>query len=294
MKLHFKKIAIFGRQREQSNDFIRIVTDLKRCLHTHGCSVFIEQNTAESIQEKHLPIIEFSDLDPSYELIIVVGGDGSLLNAARAAASFAIPIVGINRGRLGFLADIVPNELETTVSEILLGQYQQEQRFLLQASIEHKGQIKPIGMALNDIVLLPGHTAHMIEFAIYINEELVCQQRADGLITATPTGSTAYALSGGGPILHPRLDALVMVPMFPHTLSSRPIVIDGNSQIKITIADNTDPLPAVSYDGYQPITLSVNDHLHISKTASPLTLIHPKDYNYYEVLRSKLGWQTLQ
>lgn len=289
----FKSIILSGRPRADVKDFIDTFSHLKKYLLSQHCDISIENETAKIIKEKNLPCISLTHLTKNYDLLIVVGGDGSMLNTARAAAEHKFPVLGINRGRLGFLADIVPEEMEKKLHDILAGHYLKEERFLLQASIEHKGQLTPLGVALNDIVLFPGHIAHMIEFAIYIDEQLVCAQRADGLITSTPTGSTAYALSGGGPILHPRLDALVMVPMFPHTFSSRPIVVDGNSKIKIVIDPNIDTSPHVAYDGHRHRAISPGDILHICKFPKQLTLIHPVDYNYYETLRSKLGWQKI-
>lgn len=289
----FKSIILSGRPRGDSKEFIDTFTHLKNHLQAHHCKISIEQETAKIINEKKSPVVSLNNLTEKYDLLIVVGGDGSMLNAARTAAEHQIPVLGINRGRLGFLADIVPDELEHQLSSILSGNYLPENRFLLQASIEHNKQFTPLGVALNDIVLFPGHVAHMIEFAIYINDQFVCSQRADGLITSTPTGSTAYALSGGGPILHPQLDALVMVPMFPHTFSNRPIVVDGNSKIKIVIDSEIDTSPHVAYDGHRHRAISPGDILHIHKFQFHLTLIHPSDYNYYETLRSKLGWQNI-
>ena len=172
------------------------------------------------------------------DLIIVVGGDGSLLSAARTLARFDVPVLGVNRGRLGFLTDVSPDEIEQRVGEVLDGQYRIEKRFLLDVMVKHNGE--PIGTAdaLNDVVVNSGTSAKMIEFELYIEGEFVYRQRSDGLIVSTPTGSTAYSLSGGGPIMHPKLDAIVLVPMFPHTLSSRPIVVDGNSEIKIVICES--------------------------------------------------------
>ncbi len=156
---------------------------------------------------------------------------------------------------------------------------------------KYEGEIITQGIALNDVVLLPGDIAKMIEFDISINEDFVCSQRADGLIVTTPTGSTAYALSGGGPILHPQLDAIALVPMFPHTLSSRPIVVQAHSQIKINISSQNDISPSVSNDGQQPVALAAGGSIYIHRYKHPLHLIHPTDYNYYDTLRRKLDWE---
>lgn len=177
------------------------------------------------------------------------------------------------------------------IENILKGNYKEETRFLLDMKAKHSNRIIAQGIALNDVVLLPGDIAKMIEFDIYINDEFVCHQRADGLIVATPTGSTAYALSGGGPILHPKLDAVALVPMFPHALSSRPIVIDGNSKIKINISHKNDVSPYISHDGQPRVPLLPEGSIHINKYRHSLRLIHPRDYNYYDILRRKLDWE---
>ena len=222
--------------------------------------------------------------------MIVVGGDGSMLGAARALARHKVPVLGINRGSLGFLTDIRPDELELKVAQVLEGHYLTENRFLLEAEVRRQGEAIGQGDALNDVVLHPGKSTRMIEFELYIDGQFVCSQKADGLIVATPTGSTAYALSAGGPIMHPKLDAIVVVPMYPHTLSSRPIVVDGNSELKVVVSPDMTIYPQVSCDGQNHFTCAPGDTLHVAKKAQKLRLIHPLDHNYYEVCRTKLGW----
>ena len=253
-------------------------------------TVAIEKSSSNIIKSHKISVHPENKLPPETDLVIVVGGDGSLLSAAHLALKNDLPVLGINRGRLGFLTDIHPDELNK-IEHVLKGNYVEERRFLLQAELSEENR-KPAHLsALNDVVLLPGNTAHMIEFETHINNQFVCRQRADGLIIATPTGSTAYALSGGGPILHPKLDAIVIVPMFPHTLSSRPIVISGDSDIKIIIGDQNETEPCVSSDGQDPISLPNGGLIHINKKPRLLRLIHPEDYNYYSTLREKLGWE---
>ncbi|EKD45091.1 MAG: inorganic polyphosphate/ATP-NAD kinase, partial [uncultured bacterium] len=189
-------------------------------------------------------------------------------------------------GQLGFLTDIHPDHLEK-IADVLNGKLLLEKRFLLQATLSRK----ILGMALNDVVLLPGDTAQLIEFDTLINGNLVCEQRADGMIIATPTGSTAYALSAGGPILHPQLNAIALVPMFPHTLSSRPIVVEGDARIELIIRESNETSPCISCDGQTKISVKPGDRIQIQKTKKSLRLIHPNDYDYYATLREKLGWQ---
>ena len=249
------------------------------------------EKSASSMMGKHkLPVVDSNRIPDDCDLIIVVGGDGSLLNAAHIALPYNLPVLGINRGRLGFLTDIHPDELHK-ISNILDGDYKSEERFLLQAELRLKNKVIHDDIALNDVVLLPGDLAHMITFEIHIDERFVCNQSADGLIVASPTGSTAYALSGGGPILHPQLDAIVLVSMFPHTLSTRPIVVSGDSHIEVVVFPSNETSPYVSFDGKTRVSLPPGGRIHIKKKAEPLQLIHPKDYSYYATLREKLGWE---
>ncbi len=281
----FKKVALISRPGKHSVPPTLIA--LARYLQAIEIDVVVESQTAEMMANQALTIVDRQAIAEHAELIIVVGGDGSFINAAHIAAAQNLPILGINRGRLGFLTDIYPYELEA-ISNVLSGQYQVEQRFMLEA---HIGAAEK-ALALNEVVLLPGDAAHMIEFDIHINDNYVCHQRADGLIIATPTGSTAYALSGGGPILHPGLNAVVLLPMFPHVLSSRPIVVDCDSQIRIEISKTTKTVPFVSCDGHQRIALLAGEELCIGLHQKKITLIHPHNYNYYATLQTKLGWQT--
>ncbi|MFT3929956.1 MAG: NAD(+) kinase [Spongiibacteraceae bacterium] len=226
------------------------------------------------------------------DLIIVVGGDGSLLAAARTLARFDVPVLGVNRGRLGFLTDVSPDEIEQRVGEVLDGQFRIEKRFLLDVMMKRNGE--PIGTAdaLNDVVVNSGTSARMIEFELYIEGEFVYRQRSDGLIVSTPTGSTAYSLSGGGPIMHPKLDAIVLVPMFPHTLSSRPIVVDGNSEIKIVICETAGTQLPVTCDGQVNLTAQAGDSVYITKKPHKLKMIHPVTHSFYASCRDKLGWSS--
>lgn len=284
----FTRVALLGRQNDEGIE--KTLRTLKDYLNTLNVDVVLEPNTAKLIPEADLPIFPQELLCRTCDLIVVVGGDGSMLNAAHIAAQYEIPVLGINRGRLGFLTDIRPDELYK-ISEVLAGNFIKEERFLLTAKVLRDGSVVKESYALNDVVLLPGNVAHMIEFEIYIDDQIICTQRADGMIIATPTGSTAYALSGGGPILHPGLDAIVLVPMFPHTLSSRPIVVKGDCGITLVLVKDHGVAPRVSCDGQQRIPLAPGDKIHIKKKLEKLMLIHPCDYNYFETLRQKLGWE---
>lgn len=262
------------------------------------------------LQQRNLQILldqELSDLMPddthqratrkmlgeTCDLVIVVGGDGCLLGAARDLARYKVPLLGVNRGRLGFLTDILPSEVEDRISEVLDGEYTTDYRFLLEAQVKRDGQLIGESSALNDVVFHSGSSVKMLEFELFVDGDFVYRQRSDGLIVSTPTGSTAYALSGGGPIMHPRLDAIVLVPMFPHTLSSRPIVIDGNSEIKIFVPPTNEFRPLLNCDGQGGVVVDPGDWIYIRKRAHPLKLLHPRNHSFYEACRSKLGWSEI-
>lgn len=289
MTTSFKKIGLIGWQKGKESP-LDVLKTLISYLTQKNCTVVLERETALFLNDITWPNYSMGELGEHCDLIIVVGGDGSLLRAAQAAVCFDKPILGVNRGYLGFLVDIYPDEINTRLGAILDGEYREEKRFLLDVVVEKNTPIHAI--ALNDVVLVPGQVAHMIAFDIFIDEQFVCNQRADGLIVATPTGSTAYALSGGGPILHPDLDAIVLVPMFPHTLSSRPIVVSANSSVMLRISKNMSIFPRLSCDGQAHIELSEGDCVMIKKRAQPLKLIHPLDYDYFDTLRAKLHWES--
>jgi NAD+ kinase len=287
MPAPFNVIGIYGRVKSQG--VAETLNTLVAYLKQFRYELLIEAETASSLTDKSFAMVSREELGKRCHLVIVVGGDGSLLHAVHAVVKDSIPVLGINRGRLGFLTDINPKHLEK-VKAILDGEYILEKRFLLSASVECHGEILGSSDALNEVALIPDSVPHMNEFEIFIDNQFVCSQDSDGVIIATPTGSTAYALSGGGPILHPKLDAMVIVPMFPHTLSMRPIVIEGNSRITIVITPNNSATPRLACDGQTFIKTPPASHITITKKTLALHLIHPIDYDYYESLRSKLHW----
>lgn len=286
----FQRIAIVGRTTRPESK--QCILDLLLFLERLPYSTVVESHTAKQLNQSKLKTCAADVLAQHADVIIVVGGDGSLLHAAHLAIDQNLPILGINRGTLGFLTDISPDQFEL-IHTIMQGKYTLEQRFLLQASLyDENNTLSGEIIALNDIVLMPGQIAHMLAFDLSINQQFVCHQRADGLIVTTPTGSTAYALSAGGPILHPKLDAIAIVPMLPHKLSSRPIVVDHNSQINIQMNSRSDSSPCISYDGIETITISQKTRIHIQRLPKMLKLIHPINYDYYHTLRHKLGWEN--
>ncbi|MGB1254829.1 MAG: NAD(+) kinase [Thiolinea sp.] len=226
------------------------------------------------------------------DLAIVVGGDGTLLQAGRLLTPYNIPIVGINLGRVGFLVDVLPEDMVTQLNLMLSGHFIEEQRGLLQAYAWRGENLLGSGTALNDVVLHSRNEIRMIEFTTAIDGNFVIKQRADGLVVATATGSTAYALSSGGPILHPSIDANVLVPICPHTLSNRPLVVNSQSQIEISLCSQHSVDSRVSFDGHNNIELVSGDKIRIQAHPKKMRLLHPESYDYYHILRSKLHWGT--
>lgn len=286
----FRSIGLIGRVGDEQ--VVESVRRLRDFLLARNCTVYLESETARVLSGHGLPVASRKRIGERCDLAIVVGGDGSMLSAARVFVKHDVPILGINRGRLGFLTDILPDQLEEKLGDVLDGKYFIESRFMLDASVEREGEPTGRADALNDVVLTAGASPRMIEFELYMDEQFVYSQRSDGLIVSTPTGSTAYSLSGGGPIMHPGLDAVVLVPMFPHTLSSRPIVVGGNTSIRIVIGENNPDNLLISCDGQTHLSASAGDTVRIQKKPQPLRLVHPLDHSYYAICRDKLGWSS--
>ncbi|WP_150539541.1 NAD(+) kinase [Actinobacillus vicugnae] len=288
-KRFFECIAIVGKPRHD----IALETHLAvyNWLKDRHYSVLLEKNIA---QQLNLPDGKTLDeIGQQANLVIVIGGDGNMLGMARQLAKYRIPLIGINRGNLGFLTDIAPQSaFEQLHNCIERGEYVIEERFLLEARIERNGKIIASNNALNEVVIHPSQVARIIEFEVYIDGKFAFSQRSDGLIISTPTGSTAYSLSAGGPILTPNMNAIALVPMHPHTLSSRPLVIDGDSQISLRFAQHNQPSLEVSCDGQYDMPFTPEDRIIVTKSPDPLHLLHLKDYNYFTVLGSKLGWSS--
>lgn len=285
----FRKIGITGREGVGFGDSLKVLVSV---LAKHNVEVFVCESIAPLLVNCKLPAYRLSKIGEICDLIIVLGGDGSLLGAVRVLARHNVPVLGINRGTLGFLTDILPEEIETKVSAVLDGEYTEEKRFLLSSQVRRDGALIGRAEALNDVVVHSGTSAQMIEFDLFVDDEFAYRQRSDGLIISTPTGSTAYSLSAGGPIMHPKLDAIVLVPMFPHTLSSRPILVDGNVEIKIVINNTNEIHPSVTCDGQIQITSKPGDTILVKKKRHKMKLIHPLDHSFYASCRDKLGWVT--
>lgn len=225
------------------------------------------------------------------DLVISLGGDGTLLTAARALADVDTPLLGINLGRLGFLADVSFDDFESYLDAVIEGRYSIEQRFLIEGNFYDGTSLVSTNIALNDIILHSYESSSMIEYEISSGGDLIHVQRSDGVIVTTPTGSTAYALSGGGPIMHPSLNTLAIVPICPHTLSNRPIVLPADQPIEVRLGQDSS-IAKVSYDGHSTAIVNQDSRVHITRYPKPLTLLHPEDYDYFQVLRAKLYWSA--
>ena len=255
----------------------------------NGYEVFIEASIAKELKLDDAKIATLIEIGQFCDLAIIIGGDGNLLCAARILSFYDTKIIGINRGNLGFLTDLNPDTSLKKLSEVLSGKYFLENRFLLDIQICQKKIVSKSSIAINEVVLHTKHLAHMIAFEVYIDNKFSFSQRADGLIISTPTGSTGYSLSAGGPIIVTSLDALVLVPMFPHTLSARPLVIHSDSIICLKFSDWENNLK-ISCDNQNILTIKKNECVFIKRSCHYLNLIHPRSYNYFKTLNSKLHW----
>lgn len=284
----FQTIAIIGNTRDA-----RVVESLQVLaghLHSRDRQVLIDAATSVDYDDVEVERLAEAELCTKAQLLIAVGGDGSMLHAARLAAPRGIPVLGINRGRLGFLADISPPELTTHVDEILAGRFVSDQRAMLQATLSSPGTPDRHCNGLNDVVLQKWQTGRILDFETWIDGRYVNTHGGDGLVIATATGSTAYALSCGGPILYPGLGAMVLAPICPHTLSDRPIVVCSTSVVEVRLLDRPDSNAQVTCDGVSLGALSQGDRLIVQPAPASVTLLHPADHDYYRTLRSKLRW----
>lgn len=261
-------------------------------LNRAGFRVLLEETGYPLLEAPSDAMRSAYSLGEECDVVIAVGGDGTLLNAVRASARFDTPVIGINLGRVGFLVDISPEQALAKLDEILAGRYLAEERILLVAQILRGGRVIREELAVNEVVVHRWITPSMIEIITHINGRFLNSQRADGLIVSTPTGSTAYALSGGGPILYPTLDAIELVPINPHTLTNRPIVISGASEVEVAFGTAKEMRAEVSCDNVSIPDVRFDDHIRIRKADKPFKLLHPIDYDFFEILRVKLNWSN--
>tara|TARA_B100001123_G_scaffold79381_1_gene90094 strand:+ start:1639 stop:2511 length:873 start_codon:yes stop_codon:yes gene_type:complete len=283
MKNRFLTVALYATSK--SERILSIAKQCKEVLVSKKIKIFANENFLQ-LKSKNLLIKTDQEIIKDADLLLAIGGDGTMLNCSREYGSEGIPILGINLGNLGFLADINPDDLTSSLLEVLEGKYSADSRFFIEASITGS---KKKYLALNEAVIHSGAIAQMIDFDLFIDNTFVFSQKADGLIISTNTGSTAYSLSGGGPIIHPELDALCILSIFPHSLSSSPLVLSPRSQIKVVLNQNSKRCK-LSLDSGETVSLKKNDIINIQQSKKFLRLIHPMGHSFYEACRNKLGW----
>ena len=284
----FESIGLISKPRDE-----KVADTLERLvgfLAPRAPRLVLDETSASYFPGRGEEVATRAELGRRCDLAIIIGGDGTFLSAARSLVGCEVALLGINLGRLGFLADVMPDEMVARVGEILDERFDEERRLLLEAAVERGGEVVGQIDALNEVTTHTAELARLLEIETYIDGRLVYNQRSDGLIVSTPTGSTAYALSGGGPILHPNLDAIVLVPICPQALGSRPLVVHAESEVEIRMVASGNPLAHLTCDGQSSMVLALGDRIRIRKKTSSVRLIHPAGHNHYATLRAKLHW----
>ena len=283
MKKRFNTVALCSNS--VNEHIIAIANQCLEVMLSQQIKVLIDSNLS-NLEQRSIKASKKQEIIKKADLVIAIGGDGTMLNYSRTYGYKGIPILGINLGNLGFLTDINPQDLTSSLVKVLDGEFQQDKRSFLEASL--KGEKKK-HLALNEVVVHSGSIAQLIEYDLFINDSFVYRQKADGLIISSPTGSTGYSLSGGGPIVHPELDALILTPMLPQSLSTSPLVVKDECKVKISLKNQEATL---SFDSHDSLKLSGDTEIKISKADSKLNLVHPKEHDFFEGCRKKLGWST--
>ena len=293
MKSNFSQVALFGKYQALASGAAGAssrdaLLDIAQFLHTFGCEVVFETETAANMSITGYPAMDLPAIGRNCDLGLVVGGDGTMLGIGRQLAPHNVPLIGINQGRLGFITDIRFNNFAAVLAPMLAGEYDEDQRSLMQGKVMRDGHCVFDAVAMNDVVVNRGATSGMVELRVEVDGHFVSNQRADGLIIATPTGSSAYALSAGGPLLHPSIPGWVLVPIAPHTLSNRPIVLANASEIAIEIVAGRDA--SASFDMQSLASLLHGDRIVVTRSRHHVRFLHPKGWTYFDTLRQKLHW----
>lgn len=262
--------------------------DIANFLLDLGCDVFIEAETASNMGMSRHATLEIEDIGKQCDLCLVVGGDGTMLGVCRQLAPYKVPLIGINQGRLGFITDIPLGHYKTVLAPMLAGAFEEDQRSLIQGRVLRDGECVFSALAVNDVVVNRGASSGMVELRMEVDGHFVANQRADGLIIASPTGSTAYSLSAGGPLMHPAIDGWVIVPIAPHTLSNRPIVLTSAGEIAVEIVAGRDA--SASFDTQSLASLMHGDRIVVTRSAHKVRFLHPKGWSYFDTLREKMHW----
>jgi NAD+ kinase len=293
MKAHFRQVALIGKYHTAvsgsfAGDARGALEDIAQFLASEGCEVVVEGATAANAGMTAYRTLDVTGIGEQCDLGLVVGGDGTMLGIGRQLAKYGVPLIGINQGRLGFITDIPLDSYRTSLTPMLRGEYEEDQRSLMQAQVMRNGQCVFDALAMNDVVVNRGATSGMVELRVEVDGHFVSNQRADGLIVASPTGSTAYALSAGGPLLHPSIPGWVLVPIAPHTLSNRPIVIADATEIVIEVVAGRDA--SANFDMQSLASLLHGDRVTVRRSQHRVRFLHPKGWSYFDTLRRKLHW----
>ncbi|ORU91105.1 MAG: NAD(+) kinase [Cycloclasticus sp. symbiont of Poecilosclerida sp. N] len=288
MNTQFKCVGLISKP--GAADITDTVQALCELLKQAGIFVYADLETAQHVSLPSEQVIPIGSLAENCDLVMSIGGDGTLLSSARALVNTDVPLIGINRGTLGFLVDISPEKMHIKIKQILEGAFNEEERIILIIQIIRDGQVIQEQPAFNEVALHRLKSPGLIDIETYVDGNFVNSQRSDGLIIATPTGSTAYALSGGGPLMHPSLDAIVMVPINPHTLSNRPLVVDGNSEIGVKFSQRDKHRAQITCDNVILPDVLEGDFINIKRHPNKIRLLHPIDHDFFNTLRAKLGW----
>jgi NAD+ kinase len=286
MKSRFRHVALVGKYQVAGSR--STLDDIVQFLHRQGCEVALEEETASNTGLSDCPSLSVAQIGAQCDLGLVVGGDGTMLGIGRRLAPHGVPLIGINQGRLGFITDIPLEGYQTVLGPMLQGHYEEERRSLMQASVMRDGRCVFSATAMNDVVVNRGATAGMVELRVEVDGRFVANQRADGLIMATPTGSTAYALSAGGPLLHPAIGGWVLVPIAPHTLSNRPIVLPDDGEVAIELVSGRDA--SANFDMQSLANLLQGDRIVVKRSAHEVRFLHPQRWSYFDTLRRKMHW----
>lgn len=262
--------------------------DIANCILDLGCDVTLEADTASNMGMSAYATLTLDEIGKQCDLCLVVGGDGTMLSVCRQLAPHKVPLIGINQGRLGFITDIPFEHYKSVLGLMLRGTYEEDQRSLIQGRVMRDGDCVFSALAMNDVVVNRGASSGMVELRVEIDGRFVANQRADGLIIASPTGSTAYSLSAGGPLLHPAIDGWVIVPIAPHTLSNRPIVLTSAGEIAVEIVAGRDA--SASFDTQSLASLMHGDRIVVTRSQHKVTFLHPKGWSYFDTLRQKMHW----
>jgi NAD+ kinase len=286
MKSAFKTVALVGKYR--SPEVAAPLMKLARFLERRKVEVLMDRVAGSRAGRGRYPALPLEELARKADLAIVIGGDGTMLNIARSLAPQDVALVGVSQGRLGFLTDISVENMIVTIGAILDGKFVAEKRMLLEGRVRSKAREAFRALAFNDVVVSKGARGNLIELEVRIDGEFMYNQRSDGLIVATPTGSTAYAMSAGGPIVHPALSVMALVPVSPHTLSNRPIVVSSDSVVDVIVRHAADP--RVHFDSHTHFNLREGDCVTVRRYSHAIRLLHPAKHSYYTMLREKLNW----